>query len=439
MDSLLSVVWHEGMFLNPQHFQQNTYYLESYCREIINQNISNAYGITELIIDESLCHIGKIKVIKAKGIFPDGTPFELNHSLSIDLTHLDSGRLLYLAIPLADIRKQQISDSMEYRYSITEMEIADNSKLERETRNMEFAKLNIWLKKEGDDFSDYTQLPILKVANVDNDLSVSLDNDFIPLCFNGGISRYLLQCISTINTLVSFNASKISNRINNDDYKGTSANKQKDVLSLYILNHWLTVLNQWHDLSDIRLKEIYITLVKMANSLLSCEYLVAKPYPVWNSQQRNSLLNKVIDDIKNYLHDNKKAAVTEIALDYHLYSSRRLLRANILDKVETSICRFILEVKSKNGQVTIKERIPAMLKIAGNSDIADRVNNGLSGIDLISIDYPPPEITQGQYCYYFEINKKSELWRMWEKRNELIAIHIDGQIEDISIKLFAIR
>lgn len=287
MDSLLSVVWHEGMFLNPQHFQQNTYYLESYCREIINQNISNAYGITELIIDESLCHIGKIKVIKAKGIFPDGTPFELNHSLSIDLTHLDSGRLLYLAIPLADIRKQQISDSMEYRYSITEMEIADNSKLERETRNMEFAKLNIWLKKEGDDFSDYTQLPILKVANVDNDLSVSLDNDFIPLCFNGGISRYLLQCISTINTLVSFNASKISNRINNDDYKGTTANKQKDILSLYILNHWLTVFNQWHDLSDIRLKEIYITLVKMANSLLSCEYLVAKSYP-------HGILNKEI-------------------------------------------------------------------------------------------------------------------------------------------------
>nr|WP_314265674.1 type VI secretion system baseplate subunit TssK [uncultured Moellerella sp.] len=439
MDSLLSVVWHEGMFLNPQHFQQNTYYLESYCREIINQNIPNAYGITELIIDESLCHIGKIKVIKAKGIFPDGTPFELNHSLSIDLTHLDSGRLLYLAIPLADIRKQQISDSMEYRYSITEMEIADNSKLERETRNMEFAKLNIWLKKEGDDFSDYTQLPILKVENVDNNLSVSLDNDFIPLCFNGGISRYLLQCISTINTLVSFNASKISNRINNDDYKGTTANKQKDILSLYILNHWLTVLNQWHDLSDIRLKEIYITLVKMANSLLSCEYLVAKPYPTWDPQQRNSLLNKVIDDIKNYLHDNKKTAVTEIALDYHLYSSRRLLRANILDKVKASICRFILEVKSKNGQMAIKERIPAMLKIAGNSDIADRVNNGLSGIDLISIDYPPPEITQGQYCYYFEINKKSELWKMWEKRNELIAIHIDGQIEDISIKLFAIR
>ena len=439
MDSLLSVVWHEGMFLNPQHFQKNTHYLESYCREIINQNIANAYGITELIIDESLCHIGKIKVAKAKGIFPDGTPFELSNSLSIDLTQVDNGKLLYLAIPLSDIRKQQISDSMAFRYSITEMEIADNSKLERETRNIELAKLNISLKKETEDFSDYARLAILKVANVDNDLSITLDHNFIPLALNGEVSRYLVQCISTINSLADFNASKISNRINNDDYKGTSENKQKDILSLYVLNHWLTVISQWHDFSDVKLKDIYVTLVKMANSLLSCEYLVAKKYSPWDNQQRNLLLNNVIDDIKNHLHDNKKTSVTEIALDYHLYSSRRLLRANVLDEIKINTCRFILEVKSKNRNSTIKERIPAMLKIAGNSDIADRVNNGLSGIDLISLDYPPPEITQGQYCHYFEINKNSELWKMWENRNELIAIHIDGQIEDISIKLFSIR
>lgn len=144
MDNLLSVIWQEGMFLNPQHFQQNTRYLESYCREVIKQSFPEYYGVSELIIDDSLHHIGKIQVIAAKGIFPDRTPFILNHAITLDLMPEDSGKIIYLAIHLEDIKKQQISTTQEFRYIKVEENIIDNNRVEREYCNIELAKLNVF-------------------------------------------------------------------------------------------------------------------------------------------------------------------------------------------------------------------------------------------------------------------------------------------------------
>ena len=70
------IVWSEGLFLRPQHFQQQERYLEGYVRGPRRRRcVRIRWGFTELEIERDLLAIGKFGLRRARGVFPDGTPF----------------------------------------------------------------------------------------------------------------------------------------------------------------------------------------------------------------------------------------------------------------------------------------------------------------------------------------------------------------------------
>ena len=71
------VIWSEGIFLLPQHFQQHDRYIQN----LVNSRCLGLrpydWGFYSLTIDSDLFKIGKLALKECKGIFPDGTPFNL--------------------------------------------------------------------------------------------------------------------------------------------------------------------------------------------------------------------------------------------------------------------------------------------------------------------------------------------------------------------------
>src|SRR5215467_7349388 len=72
------VVWSEGLFLRPQHFQQQERYLEAYVEGRAAALRQHSWGLTELEIERDLLAIGKLGLRRARGVFPDGTPFVMS-------------------------------------------------------------------------------------------------------------------------------------------------------------------------------------------------------------------------------------------------------------------------------------------------------------------------------------------------------------------------
>ena len=54
MGEYSKVVWAEGTYLSPQHFQQNDRYAESNIHNIVRLNGAHYYGLFDLGINESL-------------------------------------------------------------------------------------------------------------------------------------------------------------------------------------------------------------------------------------------------------------------------------------------------------------------------------------------------------------------------------------------------
>ncbi|WP_313361471.1 type VI secretion system baseplate subunit TssK, partial [Mixta calida] len=75
MNKAEKVVWSEGMFLRPHHFQQSESYLQSTLRDWGAAQRSYLWGFTSLEFDEAMLRQGKIALSAASGLLPDGTHF----------------------------------------------------------------------------------------------------------------------------------------------------------------------------------------------------------------------------------------------------------------------------------------------------------------------------------------------------------------------------
>src|SRR5215470_2809458 len=72
---LSRVVWQEGMYLAPHHFQAHGRYFEDSIRFSISALWKEPYGLLGSLLDEEALRNGTLSLIHARGVLPDGLPF----------------------------------------------------------------------------------------------------------------------------------------------------------------------------------------------------------------------------------------------------------------------------------------------------------------------------------------------------------------------------
>src|SRR5579862_3831176 len=80
MKHLSRVVWAEGMYLGPHHFQAQSRYFEDSIHFVTDALGDGTYGLTGCALDEEALSNGTVVIIHAGGIMPDGTAFYMPES-----------------------------------------------------------------------------------------------------------------------------------------------------------------------------------------------------------------------------------------------------------------------------------------------------------------------------------------------------------------------
>src|SRR5713101_2129021 len=70
------IIWSEGTFLQPQHFQQHDRHVKAQLELRTRALRPYPWGFLALALDESLLELGKPAVRSARGVLPDGTSFD---------------------------------------------------------------------------------------------------------------------------------------------------------------------------------------------------------------------------------------------------------------------------------------------------------------------------------------------------------------------------
>ena len=98
------VIWSDGLFLQPQHFQQQERYFERFMEARCQGLVPHSWGFTEIEFEADLLSIGKVALRRLAGVFPDGTPFRMPDDdplpKPLDIGTDARDQLLFLAVPL---------------------------------------------------------------------------------------------------------------------------------------------------------------------------------------------------------------------------------------------------------------------------------------------------------------------------------------------------
>jgi type VI secretion system protein ImpJ len=121
------VVWTEGMFLRPQHFQHQDRHSEDWIETRCGPLRPFSWGFTELSIDTNLLSLGKFSIKSCRGVFPDGTPSAL------EIPTNSKEKTIYFALPMQrdegrDIEHTPGEDGLA-RYRLKEFEMRDSHSL----------------------------------------------------------------------------------------------------------------------------------------------------------------------------------------------------------------------------------------------------------------------------------------------------------------------
>src|SRR5215211_3087434 len=98
------VVWSEGLFLQPQHFQQHDRYWERHIEGRTRPLLGYGWGFVSVELDRAALALGKVQIAAAQGVFPDGTPFnfpaEDASPVALDIPSDLKDELVVLAVPV---------------------------------------------------------------------------------------------------------------------------------------------------------------------------------------------------------------------------------------------------------------------------------------------------------------------------------------------------
>ena len=127
------VVWAEGIFLSPHHFQQQERYFENTLNQRVSMTNPFQWGFRRLVIEPDALLMGQVSLAEARGVLADGTVFNLPQNDPVppilDLSEQKNlaGKRIFLAVPSVQNNKALVNKRLDsqnnYRYHRFDIEL----------------------------------------------------------------------------------------------------------------------------------------------------------------------------------------------------------------------------------------------------------------------------------------------------------------------------
>jgi type VI secretion system protein ImpJ len=440
------VVWAEGMFLRPQHFQQQDRYVERLVRQRVGAIRANGWGLTELAVDRAALAIGKFALAAAAGVLDDGTPFAIPDDTAapapIDLPETARNARVMLVLPM---RRAGMPDTLlrereevAARYTAQEYEAADAIAGSDLVAPIQVGHPRIRLAIEGGpiDLGGYACLPVARVLEVrGGDRQVILDDSFIAPSMSIGAAPLLAAFVVELQGLLTHRAEALAARLSAPGVRG--AGEMANLLILQAVNRFAPVVAHLAQPPRLHPEEFFELLVGIAGELATFTLANrrAPAFPIYRHDDLAGTFSPVIAALRQALSH----VIDQNAVQLPLQERRFGVRVSpITDRNLLRSASFVLVARAEVPIETVRRQLPASLKIGPVEQIAQLVNVALPGIGLAALPVAPPQLPYVANSAYFEFDRSSQHFRDLANSGG-IAVHVSGEWPGLGLELWAIR
>jgi type VI secretion system protein ImpJ len=451
MDWENKVVWQEGLFLQPQHLQQQDRYFERLIRTSTAGLTPFGHGLTELDINTDLLALGKFTVRSAAGIFPDGTPFNIPRDIDcpapIDLPETLRNATIFLILP--DRQPGAIetapADLLETaaRFFVAEHEAIDTNSGYQSVANVPVGRLRVRLAHEYESRAGYAALGLARVVEVRPDRSVVMEENYIPPLLFFGVSGVLAGFAAQLQGLLHHRAEELAGRVSDAATRGAAPTSRgaadiADYLVLQLCNNYEPLISHLAaSAGQIHPENLYRILLGLAGELATFSDTRKRPpvFPPYRHDDLSGTFRPVIASLRQYL----SAVLERNAIPIPLQETRSGIRVGeITDSSLVTDCTWVLVVGAQVPPETLRRRFPDQLKIGPVEKIRDLITVALPGIPVSALPVVPRQLPYYAGRSYFELDRTSSYWA--ELTNSAgVAIHVSGQVPGLEVELWAIR
>jgi type VI secretion system protein ImpJ len=437
------VIWSEGLFLRPQHFQQQVRYLEQFVEGRSRGLRPYSWGCEELEIDRDMLRIGKLSISMATGVFPDGTPFNIPDDepppQPIELDENVRDQAVYLGLPVRQHGTPEVvnglGDEGLARYARREIEIADVASQDLATAPMHVGPLRTRLLLQSDQRDEYACVPICHILEQETDKNVLLKDEFIPTVLNCQAAPRLAGFLTELQGLLHARGESLAGRVS-DSGRGGAA-EFADFLLLQTVNRYEPLITHLATLDNLHPEDLYRLLVSMAGELATLTTTVRRPrdFAVYKHHDLRSSFEPVMTALRDAFSTVQKEAATPLPLKEKRFGIRvsKIADRNLLQEAV-----FVLAVHADMPMDDLMRNFPAVVKVGSVERIRELVNSQLPGIPLRALPVAPRQIPYHAGFAYFELERGSEYW------NDLatsggFAIQVGAEYPGLEMQFWAIR
>lgn len=437
------VVWSEGMFLRPQHFQQALRQQEFAQRQLLVCAEGHFWGFHSLALDAPSLAIGKVAIASASGVMPDGTPFSfpgVNDAPSVlNISETVKAKRIMLCLPVYRPGSEEVSFDDDgrslARYRVSEEDAPDQNSVGGDPAPIQTAHLRLRLLPEDEVPEGWMTMGVCQVTERRSDLSVALDENHISPLVVVHESSLLSGFLRELAGLLHHRGEALAGRLSSPGRGGVS--EVADFLLLQLVNRYEPLVVHLSQLRTLHPERLYAELLALAGDITTFTRDSRRPgdYPAYNHDALAASFLPLMADLRRSLSMVLEQNAFQIELMERAYGVRVAI---IPDPELIKTATFVLAVTAELPGEQVRKQFPAQVKIGPVERIRDLVNLHLPGVGLRPLPVAPRQIPYHAGNNYFELDTTSEFWRGLERSGGL-AMHIAGDFPGLKLEFWAIR
>lgn len=443
------VFWSEGMFMTPQHIQQQDAFHEAMSVARMRVASPYAWGVISIELDTEGLAAGEFQVLRLLAVLPDGmvVAFEAGQPEAPSGRRVEEAlttqRVLevFVGVPKDFGNDQGLVgapvDANLARFSVVTRDVPDQNAL-GSVAQVAFAQPKVRLLLGDEPRQDFECIKVAELAR-NAAGSVVVVPEFIPPCVRIDAAPFIVDGLrSLLRTVVAKQRDLAGARKFRDAsaVEFTSSDITK-FLQLSTLNGLMPVLQHMVDQVSMTPHAVYLHLLSVAGQLSTFQGTEdPATFPKFNFTSLRSTFQDLFDRIHTMLRSVAISSAFPVPLERR---AKGMFLGWLSDERAARPAYVLLGVKSELPEQQVTNDVPRLTKIASRDEITHLLKTATTGVPLRATVRPPPQISVRPGVVYFYLSLKDPFWKKaLAEQNIAVYLPAPFDTEQTQVELFVI-
>ncbi len=459
MNKAQPIYWHQGMFLQPQHFQQSEQFLGRQV-DVLRQNVSPwLWGFINLEVANAAVSSKRVEILEAEILFQDGTHAKTNENAYLQPRSLEgievdpeSPLTAYIALRKPSAFEanvsviQEMNEANDVKTRLftlatpTEANDVYSNSEPAQTQNLTL-KLDIVFETEKDKYSDYLLMPFAKIA-FDGD-NLTLVTDYIPPSINISGSTRLNYLLKELRDELAGRAIQLNNSQTMTAHSQVDINTLRYRMGLQALSRFVPRLFHETETPQMHPWAIYGGIRELVGEISTFAQDINflgeasngdRLLPEYEHLNIGECFTSARTLISQLLNEISIGPQFMVDMD----RNQQTFSVDIPSEFFEDRTDFYLVLNTKDEWEEQAQSFFTSAKLAAKSTVDVLIERALPGIGMMHLPAAPSGLPKKAFANYVRIDVHDDEWQSVQRQHNLV-LHWDEAPEDLHIELVILK